>query len=209
MNTGERKDHWERIFQTKDLKDVSWYQEVPSASLDFIKSLKIPKSARIIDVGAGDSLLVDHLLANGYQDITVLDISENAITRAKARLGEKANQVKWIVADAVTFRPEEKYDFWHDRAAFHFLTKREDIENYIAGIRNCIRPDGYLMLATFSEAGPEKCSGIEVKQYSEKSMITALQEYFRKIKCIVVDHPTPAGKLQNFLYCSFHRLNVA
>src|SRR5687767_13401180 len=118
MKEFNRKEHWEKIYNTKELKDVSWYQPVPETSLDFIRHFKVPETAKIIDIGGGDSLFVDHLLEEGYQDITVMDISEASLNRAKLRLGKKAAKVKWIVADAANFNPPEQYDFWHDRAAF-------------------------------------------------------------------------------------------
>ena len=149
------------------------------------------KTAKIIDVGGGDSFLVDYLLALEYQDITVLDISEAAIEKAKKRLGDKANKVKWIVADAATFSPTEKYDFWHDRAAFHFLTEEQEITNYIDIIKQNIQPTGVLVIGTFSEQGPSTCSGIEIKQYSEISMNERLKQFFEKVRCITVDHQTP------------------
>lgn len=122
MEGFDRHVHWENIYKTKQLCEVSWYQPTPTTSLEFIEQFNIPTFAKIIDVGGGDGFFVDHLLNLGYHDITVLDISETAINRAKERLGDKANQVKWIVSDAATFKPTEKYDFWHDRATFHFLT---------------------------------------------------------------------------------------
>ena len=168
MSNVHRKDHWENIYQTKQLKDVSWYQPVPQTSLDFLRQFNLPKTAKIIDVGGGDSLLVDYLLELGYTDISVLDISENALERAKERLGDKARLVKWIVSDISTFEPSEQYDFWHDRAVFHFLTKEQDIENYMTVLSKGIQMDGILVMGTFSESGPTKCSGIPIKQYSEK-----------------------------------------
>ena len=127
-----RKNHWENIYTTKSLEEVSWYEPTPATSLSFVKQFNIPTSAKIIDIGGGDSLFVDYLLDLGYQDITVLDISAAALERAKKRLGENAHKVKWIVADAANFTPTEKYDFWHDRAAFHFLTQEKEILNYRA-----------------------------------------------------------------------------
>jgi len=124
MGNFDRKNHWENIYNTKELKDVSWFQVRPETSLDFFKQFNVPTTAKIIDIGGGDSLLVDHLLDLGYQDISVLDISESAIERAKIRLGQKAQNVKWIVADAATFVPTEQYDFWHDRAAFQIIWRR-------------------------------------------------------------------------------------
>lgn len=209
METFDRKKHWEKIYETKELKDVSWYQPTPETSLSFFKQFNVPVNAKIIDVGGGDSLLVDHLLDMGYKDITVLDISEAALERAKKRLGTKAEMVKWIVADAATFKPTEKYDFWHDRAAFHFLTQEQEIENYLDTVQKSIKPTGVLVIGTFSEQGPKKCSGIEIKQYSEKSMIERLQKFFEKIKCITVDHKTPFDTIQNFVFCSFRKLQGA
>jgi len=209
MENFDRKKHWENIYQTKQLSEVSWFQPTPETSLSFLKQFNIPKSGKIIDVGGGDSYLVDNLLDLGYQDITVLDISESALNRAKQRLGERAVKVKWIVADAATFKPTEKYDFWHDRAAFHFLTQDQEIETYIDSVQKGISPTGVLIIGTFSEQGPTKCSGIEIKQYSEKSMTERLTKFFEKIICIVVDHQTPFNTIQNFIFCSFKKLQNA
>lgn len=205
MNDFDRKKHWEHIYTTKELCDVSWYQPTPATSLDFLKQFNIGKSAKIIDVGGGDSFLVDNLLQMGYEDITVLDISAASLERAKKRLGDKASKVKWIVADASTFQPTEQYDFWHDRAAFHFLTQDKEIDNYILTIQKHLDPKGILVIGTFSEQGPKKCSGIEIKQYSEISMTERLQKFFEKVKCITVDHKTPFDTIQNFIFCSFKK----
>jgi 2-polyprenyl-3-methyl-5-hydroxy-6-metoxy-1,4-benzoquinol methylase len=205
----DRKKHWETIYQTKELKDVSWFQPNPETSLDFFKQFNVSLNAKIIDVGGGDSFLVDHLLELGYTDITVLDISEAAIERAKNRLGEKANQVKWIIEDAAKFHPTEMYDFWHDRAAFHFLTDENEISNYLETAQKFINPNGVLVIGTFSEQGPTKCSGIEIKQYSENTMTERLKKYFDKIKCITVDHKTPFETIQNFVFCSFKKTHAA
>jgi 2-polyprenyl-3-methyl-5-hydroxy-6-metoxy-1,4-benzoquinol methylase len=209
MENFDRKKHWEKIYQTKELKDVSWFQPKPTTSLDFVKQFNIPISAKIIDVGGGDSLLVDHLLDLGYTDITVLDISDVAISKAQQRLGERAVKVKWIIADAATFKSAEKYDFWHDRAAFHFLTQENEIKNYIDTVQQSIKPSGILVIGTFSEQGPKKCSGIEIKQYSETSMTERLQKFFEKIKCITVDHKTPFDTIQSFIFCSFRKLQAS
>lgn len=209
MEIFDRKKHWENIYQTKELKDVSWFQPTPETSLDFFNQFKVPTTAKVIDIGGGDSFLVDHLIDLGYQDISILDISAAAIDRAKKRLGEKAKNVKWIVADAATFKPTEKYDFWHDRAAFHFLTDEQEISNYLQTAQESINPTGILVIGTFSEQGPKKCSGIEIKQYSETSMTNRLKKYFDKIKCITVDHKTPFDTIQNFVFCSFRKLQPA
>lgn len=205
METFDRKKHWEKIYQTKALEEVSWYQSRPETSLEFFRYYDVPKTARIVDIGGGDSLLVDHLLAEGYQNISVLDISEAAIARAQQRLGAKAQQVTWMVADAASFSPTEKYDFWHDRAAFHFLTEESEVNSYIRTAQQSISPGGILVVGTFSEKGPDKCSGITVKKYSETSMSERLKEYFEKIRCITVDHQTPSGTVQNFVFCSYRK----
>ncbi len=209
MENVDREGHWEKIYQTKELKEVSWFQPTPATSIDFFIQFDVPKTAKIIDIGGGDSFLVDHLLAMGYQDITILDISERALARAKQRLGDKATKVNWIVADAATYRPTDKYDFWHDRAAFHFLTNENEISDYLETVQQCIKPVGILVIGTFSEQGPKKCSGIEVKQYSETSMTNRLKSHFEKIKCITVDHKTPFDTIQNFIFCSFRKAPTA
>ena len=208
MEKFDYKKHWETIYQTKQLNKVSWYQLTPETSLDFIKQFEMPTKAKIIDIGGGDSFLVDHLVDKGYLDITVLDISESAIERAKKRLGDSANKVKWIVADAANFNPTEKYDFWDDRATFHFLTDEQEISNYLDTAQRSINPTGILLIGTFSKQGPKKCSGIEIKQYSENSMTERLKKFFKKIKCITIDHRTPFDTIQNFVFCSFKKLHT-
>lgn len=205
MQSFNRQKHWENIYKNKEIDEVSWYQPIPETSIEFIENSHLPKTAKIIDVGGGDSFLVDHLLERGYTDITVLDISEAAINRAKKRLGEKAGVVKWIHADAASFKPEEYYDIWHDRAAFHFLTDDDEISRYIEIAQQYIKPSGTLVVGTFSEQGPTKCSGIEIKQYSEHSMTQRFGKYFQKVKCLIVDHKTPSDTVQNFVFCAFRR----
>ena len=199
----EKKAHWETVYTNKQPHEVSWTQEVPQTSLDFIHSFKVPKTARIIDIGGGDSKLVDHLLDEGYENISVLDISEKALERAKQRLGDKATKVNWVVSDITEFSPEEKYDVWHDRATFHFLTTPPQVTQYLSIAKNAI--NGYLTIGTFSENGPKKCTGLEIKQYSEEQLQRELSNGFEKIKCITEDHTTPFNTTQNFLFCSFRK----
>jgi ubiquinone/menaquinone biosynthesis C-methylase UbiE len=208
MENFDRKRHWEEIYRTKQVNEVSWFQPTPETSLSFFKQFSVPTDAKIIDIGGGDSFLVDNLLDLGYQNISVLDISEAALSRAKQRLGDQASKVKWIVADAATFHPTEKYDFWHDRAAFHFLTNENEISNYLDTVQQSIKPTGILVIGTFSEQGPKKCSGIEIKQYSETTMTDRLKIFFEKIKCITVDHRTPFDTIQNFVFCSFRKIET-
>lgn len=197
------KSHWEEIYATKEPDQVSWTQEKPTISLEFIKSFDLPKTAKIIDVGGGDSKLVDFLLDEGYQNITVLDISENALKRVKARLKDRANKVNWIVSDIKDFKPTEKYDIWHDRAAFHFLTTEDEIKTYVSTISDAI--SGYLTIGTFSENGPLKCSGLPIRQYSEQTLNQEVSSSFDKIRCQTEDHITPFGTRQNFIFCSFKK----
>jgi len=173
-----RKAHWENVFKTKSLSEVSWYEVVPETSLSFFKESNIPKSAKIIDIGGGDSFLVDNLLKLGFKDITVLDISEAALDRAKQRLKDQSRKVKWIVADVADFSPTEHYDFWHDRAVFHFLTDEQSIKNYVETVQKHLHRNGNLIVGTFSEDGPKKCSGLEIKQYSETTMTNQFENVF-------------------------------
>ena len=201
-----KKTHWERIYQTKNADEVSWTQSVPQTSLDFIHSFKLPKTTRIIDIGGGDSKLVDYLLRDGFNDITVLDISGAALEKAQIRLGEKGKRVKWIVSDIADFNPKEHYDLWHDRATFHFLTREDQIRTYLNIAGKAI--SNYMVMGTFSKNGPEKCSGLSIKQYSEDQLQDQLSKYFTKIKCVNEDHITPFQTTQNFLFCSFKKRDI-
>lgn len=198
-----RKNHWETVYETKSPNEVSWTQEIPKTSLDFIKSFDLTKKSKIIDIGGGDSKLVDFLIEEGFENITVLDISAKAIEKAKARLGVNAEKVNWIVSDITEFEPNETYEVWHDRATFHFLTSEEQIQKYMETARKSV--SGYLTVGTFSENGPKKCSGLDIKQYSEETLTTEMENGFEKIKCITEDHTTPFETKQNFIFCSFKR----
>jgi len=201
----DQKEHWEKIYATKQPTDVSWFQVYPKTSMEFVAAFDLKKEAAIIDVGGGDSNFVDSLLEKGFTNITVLDISANAIERAKKRLGEKADLVKWIVSDVTDFIPPEQYDFWHDRAAFHFLTSEELTDKYVSIAEKGIAEKGFLVLGTFSESGPKKCSALDIHQYSEKSLSYKFEKEFNRIKCIKEDHTTPFNTTQNFLFCSFQK----
>lgn len=198
-----RKKHWETVYETKTPDQVSWTQETPKTALDFIKSFGLSKTARIIDVGGGDSKLVDYLLEAGYENITVLDISLQALEKSKQRLGTKAKKVTWVVSDITDFKPETTYDIWHDRATFHFLTAPDQVEKYKDIVKNSVT--GFLIIGTFSEKGPKKCSGLDIQQYSEETLTTAFQNDFEKLQCITEDHKTPFDTTQNFLFCSFKK----
>ena len=207
MNAFDRKAHWEKIYTTKQFNEVSWYQPKPLTSLHYIQSLHLPLDASIIDVGGGDSFLVDELLNLGFNHITVLDISAAAIERAKIRLGKKSNVVKWIIADAANFNPTEKYDCWHDRAVFHFLTSTKEINNYTKTVSSAIKENGYFIIGTFSEEGPTKCSGIAIQQYSAEKLANTFSKDFNKISCEMVNHHTPFNTVQSFCFCKFQKKN--
>ena len=200
------KEHWDNIFRTKKEGETSWFQSYPKTSVDFLESFDPPLDANIIDIGAGDSHFIDVLLDKGYQNIWVLDISEKAIERLKKRLGDKARNVHWVVSDVADFQPDVQFDFWHDRAAFHFLTTEEKIKRYVDLVQDAIRKGGYLILGTFSEKGPEKCSGLQIRKYSKAGMSERFNAGFKRIKCIHEDHVTPFNTVQQFLFCSFKRM---
>ena len=197
------KNHWEKVYETKSPSEVSWTQKMPKTSLDYIESFGLPKSVAIIDIGGGDSNLVDHLLALGYENVTVLDISAKAIERAKERLGTLAEKVTWIVSDITDFQPKMNYVIWHDRAAFHFLTQDSQKEKYLDLVNQAV--EGYLIIATFSENGPLKCSGLEIQQYSEKSLEDQFVEEFDLVESRIEDHQTPFETIQNFVFGVFKR----
>lgn len=161
------------------------------------------KTAKIIDVGGGESKLVDFLLEEGYENISVLDISANALEKAKKRLGDKAKKVNWIVADITEFEPTEQYDVWHDRAVFHFLTEDNDIKKYQDLVSKAVK--GKMVIGTFSTNGPLKCSGLEIKQNDEISLTSTFAADFEKIECFTIDHITPFDTIQNFIFCSFNK----
>ena len=205
LMTDTYKQHWENVFSTKTEKEVSWFQPYPETSMEFVELFKLPPEANIIDIGGGDSHFVDALLDKGYRNIYVLDISENAISRAKQRLGDRASNVTWIVEDVTNFKPPVKFDLWHDRAAFHFLTTEEKVDRYVSIAKDAINVNGYLVLGTFSDKGPQKCSGLEIRQYTEGSMSSKFETDFKRVKCIRGDHITPFNTVQNFVFCSFRK----
>jgi ubiquinone/menaquinone biosynthesis C-methylase UbiE len=202
------KDHWEKIYETKQPNELSWTEEVPKTSLDFRHSFDLPKSARVIDIGGGDSRLVDFLLAEGFEHITVLDVSSKALERAKKRLGDMASRVTWVVSDITEFSPDTMFDLWHDRATFHFLTTDRQIIRYFSTTRKAVKPGGYVIISTFSTDAPKRCSGLDVKRYSEGTLMKQLNRGFEKIRCITEDHVTPFKTTQNFLFCSFKRTTM-
>ena len=194
------KSHWEKIYSEKSPQEVSWTQETPTTSIEFFNDFKLSKTSPIIDVGGGESKFVDYLLENGYQNISVLDISENAINKAKERIGKKSENVDWIISDINNFKPKQKYALWHDRAVFHFLTSEIEIKRYVENIK--LNTENFIV-GTFSTSGPKKCSGLEITQY-DKSLLNKLFEDSMEIeKAEYINHTTPFETTQNFIFCSF------
>jgi len=202
----DRQSHWQSIYQTRKPTDVGWYKPHLLASLELILQLALPLSACILDVGAGDSTLVDDLLANGYTHISLLDISTAALERVKARLGPKSDYITWIEGDITQVGlPPQAYDIWHDRALFHFLTNDLDRCKYIEAVRLALKPGGHMIIATFTEDGPLRCSGLDTLRYSPEALCREFGEDFTLIRSLPETHHTPSGTVQKFSYCLFKK----
>jgi len=198
----EYKTHWEHIYHTKDTAQVSWYQLHPRLSLQYIQNTGADKTAHIIDVGGGASTLVDHLLDDGFLHITVLDISAAALEAAKQRLGPRAESVTWLEADITqSALPHHEYDVWHDRAVFHFLTEPRDRQRYVNTVKQAVKPGGHVIVATFANDGPEKCSGLEVARYDPQGLHDEFGTGFELLDSTREEHHTPFGTEQKFIYC--------
>lgn len=206
----DRKAHWERIYRDKKADEVSWYQPRPEYSLELINATGIKAGARIIDIGAGVSTLVDYLLAAGYQNLAVLDIARSAIDQAKARLGDSGDHIVWLEHDITDpnttgLTAYGHYDLWHDRAVFHFLTDSDDRKAYVNTLTHVLNPGAQVIVATFGLNGPKQCSGLEIVRYSPETMSAELGDAFRLVETRQEDHVTPANALQSFIYCRFIR----
>ena len=204
----EEAGHWDRVYATREASELSWWQPHLACSLRLIEGIGLPLTASIIDVGGGNSTLVDDLLARGYERVTVLDISATALEQAKRRLGEKAAKVEWIVGDIVSVSlPQRAFDLWHDRAAFHFLVSQESRCRYLENLRRALKPGGHLILATFAETGPTMCSGLPTMRYSADELARVIGAEFKLIESLREEHRTPAGAKQDFIctHFTFHR----
>ena len=200
------KTHWETIYRTKDVHEVSWFQSEARRSLDLITRICPDQSAPIIDVGAGASVLVDNLLAAGYQDLSVLDLSEAALEISRDRLGSDSAKVKWMRVDVLRAQLDPgAYAVWHDRAVFHFLTDATDRQAYVEQVRRAVKPGGHVLMATFAEDGPEYCSGLPVVRYSAEGLHSEFGTDFQLVRSEHEDHRTPRGAEQSFLYCLCRR----
>ena len=193
------KQHWENIYQKKEIDGVSWYQKIPSESLQLIKKHSISNSDKIIDIGCGKSFLADNLLELNYTNISLVDISSNALTEIKERLQNK--NVNFIETDILNFNSNDKYDIWHDRAVFHFITDAEGIKKYISLCNKYINKGGVLILGTFAEDGPLKCSGLEIKRYSVDQISGLFKETFELVESFKILHKTPFDTEQSFTFC--------
>ena len=198
----DTKGHWDSVYTTKAPDAVSWYRPHLETSLALVERATGSRAAAIIDVGGGESTLVDDLLRRGYQNITVLDVSQTAIDATKQRLGSAAEQVQWLVGDITEIELEQgAYDVWHDRAVFHFLVKPEHRVAYVRQVARSVKPGGHVIVSTFGPEGPTKCSGLEVVRYDAVSLHSEFGERFRLVESSKELHHTPFGTTQQFLYC--------
>ncbi len=196
------KAHWEEVYATKSPTAVSWFQPHAALSLQLIEQTGVPKDAGIIDVGGGASTLVDDLLDAGYSNLTVLDLSDAALAASRARLASRADAVHWLVGDITQITlPEQAYAVWHDRAVFHFLTTEPQRDAYVAAVMRAVKPGGHVIVATFAEDGPEKCSGLPVARYSAQGLHAQFGNPFTLLRQQREEHHTPFGTVQQFIYC--------
>lgn len=202
-----QKEHWENVYQNKSAQEVSWYQEVPTVSLSIIKDLSFNKEDRIIDVGGGASTLVDGLLQEGFERISVLDLSLSALEQAKKRLGERAKKVDWYEEDITLFAPNTSYRLWHDRAVFHFLTELSDREKYKQVLEASVKEGGYVVIAAFAKNGPSQCSGLNIVQYDADKIKKELGVTFQLMDEVIEKHMTPSKKEQLFHYFVFRKVS--
>jgi 2-polyprenyl-3-methyl-5-hydroxy-6-metoxy-1,4-benzoquinol methylase len=199
-----RQAHWNQVYTSKAPTEVSWYQPRPERSLALIRASGVGRGQPIIDVGAGASLLVDALLADGYQDVTVLDISEQVLSKVRERLGSAAVQL--LQQDVTSFVPQRRYALWHDRAVFHFLTDSQERAAYVRALHQGVKPNGHVLIATFAPTGPERCSGLPVVRYDAPALAAQLGDEFELLESAEEQHRTPWGAPQQFIYAHFQRI---
>ena len=205
MNDVSRQRHWVNVYATKGESEVSWFEETPALSLELIRLVGAIRNSGIVDIGGGASRLADGLVSQGFEDVTVLDLSAAALASARARMGDKANRVTWIAADVTTWEPSRTYDVWHDRAAFHFLTDPKDQAAYMTRLRRALRPGGHAIIGTFALDGPERCSGLVVSRHDAGSLAATLGGGFELIDSRRHEHITPWGTPQRFQFSTFRR----
>lgn len=205
MESGSRTAYWENVYSSKGEREVSWFQESPSPSIQLIELAGATPSSAVIDIGGGASRLVDALLDSGFKALTVLDLSEAALTAAKARLGDRAARITWLASDVTIWEPSRAYDLWHDRAAFHFLIEDHDRAAYVARLTRALNPGGHAIIATFAPEGPERCSGLPVERYDAARLGQTLGRSFQLVCSQRHEHATPRGSQQAFQYSVFLR----
>jgi SAM-dependent methyltransferase len=199
----DRKKHWDRVYEKNLLNEVGWYQDYPEMSLKLIAATGVSVDGGIIDIGGGTSKLPGILLDQGYNRVTVLDISGRSIEKAKIQLAEKSSRINWIEADITKYDVKEKFDVWHDRAVFHFLTDAEDRKGYITSLNQALTINGHLIIGTFGPDAPPKCSGLPVVRYEPESLHNELGNNFNLAETFFEDHVTPSGVRQQFIFCRF------
>ncbi len=205
MGSESRQGHWQNVYVSKRDNEVSWFEQTPAASLDLIGRAGATSASAVIDIGGGASRLVDALIEMGFRDVTVLDLSAAALDTARARLGDEASNVEWIVGDVTTWQPPRCYDIWHDRATFHFLIDAQDRAAYLSRLQQALKPGGHAIIATFALDGPERCSGLPVARYDAASLAQTLGEGFELVETMQQQHRTPWDSAQSFQFSLFRR----
>jgi SAM-dependent methyltransferase len=206
MTEFDRRAHWQDVYSSKDETEVSWFEQSPAISLDLIRRAGAHSGTSIVDIGGGASRLVDALLEHGYQSVSVLDISEQALSVARARLRARASQVRWIEADVTRWEPEQKYGLWHDRAAFHFLTDPNDRRAYVERLMRATSSGAQVIIGTFALDGPDRCSGLPVTRHDVVSLEQAIGASFEREETRPYEHRTPGGGIQRFQFSRFRKL---
>jgi trans-aconitate methyltransferase len=201
----QKRAHWDAVYLTRPADSVSWFQPHPGPSLEALDRLQLPASASLVDVGGGASNMARALLRRGWTDLTMLDISRSALEVAKGRLGRRASAVNWLIADVTTWKPARTYDVWHDRALFHFLTRESQRAAYRQVLETAVGRSGHAIIATFAPDGPQRCSGLPVRRYDEKSLASELGPGFRLLHHWREEHRPPEGATQIFSWCLFGR----
>jgi len=203
---GDEHGHWQQVYEERAPSEVSWFESAPDRSVALIEATGVGKDAAIVDVGGGASRLAGELLAAGYNDVTVADISERALEEARAELGDRAESISWIEADVRGDAFGRRFDLWHDRAVFHFMVDEADRAAYLDTLGESLAPCGHLVIATFGPQGPEQCSGLPVRRYGAEELADQLGPRFEALGSEIVVHGTPSGNAQQFLYARFRRL---
>ena len=206
MSPSPRQAHWEQVYSTRADEEVSWYQPRPATSLGLLGRTEAGRDAAVVDVGGGSSRLVDALLDEGWRRVAVLDVAENALARARTRLGRRGAAVEWLVGDVTAWSPPHAFDVWHDRAMFHFLPDAGERRAYVAAVEAAVPPRGHVVIATFAPDGPEQCSGLPVVRYDAASLAAELGPSFEIVESLREEHGTPGGKLQRFQFSRFVRV---